>query len=340
MDDTTIVNNLTDTLSVSITKCEMALDTIGSNVNIDSCYSILKEIFDLQLQQNNETLIGMSLPIASIIVPAAMTLFVFGLGLLLDKIIKQKRKKKKYKNNSKAIKAYIEAVDKPIVDLTVQIRSYMSKCSKSKSIILNNIDIDNVNIECLKHFSIEELTLIYVTNRVGDINEKSKQLHNVISSIDYLSSATKEIRKCHEENQKITYDLLYQWNSNISTMARYSNQWVNSGTNGDIVQQISYLLRNQQTNRWETGDWYEKVYSPMSDWCAFNLKDKQSANLYPYQEALSNICQAYTQRIAIFDGVRKKMGEYADNIDKAYATLKENIKTLDKNNFVNLKEIE
>ena len=45
MVDTVIVNSLTDTLSVSVSKCEMALDTIDYYENIENSYSTLKKIF-------------------------------------------------------------------------------------------------------------------------------------------------------------------------------------------------------------------------------------------------------------------------------------------------------
>lgn len=335
MDDTTIVNNLTDTLSVSITKCEMALDTIAVQVANKS--------------DAVDTFWGMPIVVAQFIVPALMSLvvalIVFGIGEYWKSRRERKRKLKKYKSTSLAIKTYVDTLDESVVSLTSRIRKFMSDSLNTKSILFDALNINKIMVDCLKHYSMEELTLIYVTNRDGDIAQESKNLYYAQSSIDYLSFVAFDILKYYEDSQKKMIDLLGRWNSYANAINSYHTQWFNQRINGDINKHFSELLKPFCKNGclpkdWEAKDWYEKVYSPMQKWCIIDFANKHSSDLYPYEENLRNICQVFEQRNALFVGVPQKMGEYASNIEQAYSTLKKSIYALDKNEFVKLSEIE
>ena len=186
MVDTVIVNNLTDTLSVSVSKCEMALDTIAVQVTNKS--------------DAVDTFCGMPIEVAQFIVPALISLLgaliVFGIGECWKSRREQKRKLKKYMSTSQTIRTYVEVLNVEADKLVWQIRKYMSDSIGNKSMLPNAIDFDNIAVACLKHYSVGELTLIYVTNRDGDIAQKSKYLNNVQSSIDYLSTVINEMPFC------------------------------------------------------------------------------------------------------------------------------------------------
>ena len=341
MVDTVIVNNLTDTLSVSVSKCEMALDTIAVQVTNKS--------------DAVDTFCGMPIEVAQFIVPALISLLgaliVFGIGECWKSRREQKRKLKKYMSTSQTIRTYVEVLNVEADKLVWQIRKYMSDSIGNKSMLPNAIDFDNIAVACLKHYSVGELTLIYVTNRDGDIAQKSKYLNNVQSSIDYLSTVINEMRDFYEESYKKATYLAEQWNTYELEMRKLLLQWIKKantigGRNtGDVLQHYSDLTNpfykdGYLPKDWDARDWYDMVYSPMLDWWVTTHTAKRDEELYSYEDNLIKICRVFKQRSALMEDISKRFGKYADHIDKANKTLKDGIDALDDNKFVKLRNIE
>lgn len=289
--------------------------------------------------------------IVSAIISLAVSLIVFVFSEWWRNTKEKKRKLKKYKSTSLAIKTYVDVLNGEVDKLVWQIRRYMSDSVGNKSMLPYTIDFDNIAVECLKQYSVEELTLIYVTNRDGDISQKSRNLHNVQSSIDYLSSVINEIRDFYVESYKEATYLAEQWKSYEVVLQNYHSQWSKNvhsleGRNtGDVLQHYLLLTKPLYKNgylpkRWDARDWYDMVYSQMLDWWMNTHTAKRDAELYSYEDNLMKICLVFKQRNTLMEDITKRFGKFADNIDKANKTLKAGIDALDDNKFVKLNNIE
>lgn len=308
----------------------MALDTIGSNVNIDSCYSILKEIFDLQLQQNNETLIGMSLPIASIIVPTAMTLLVFGIGLLLDKIIKQKRKKNEIISLKETFNVFINEAKTNVNAQIESIRKLTEILQKSSDFVPPPMDFYIIGLDRLKEFNLKELVQSFVINQKGDQEESKKILFSVVQELAYLSKVTDIIKDNYTEYRKLAIDLKNEWETKKEIFGETYNKFLLDfmGTYGTLLKDCLSIFHgfNQDTSSPE--EWVEKIYKPLHKKMDSYFEEKIQYEVVNMKNTIYKLIDLYERKKVLFLANKIWFDDYANNLNHSYTELCSNYEKL------------
>lgn len=207
----TILSNIPDSLSAlseSSTSLSNSLDTV-SFVSI-----MTKPIHDTFLGIPNEW--------ASFIVPTVASIIVFVLGILIEKCHKKKQQKQETEDYRKTVFSWVEQVKTPISNQIKRIHKLISDINANTTIqgvrfefnksLVNKLGIDSVE-NLIKYF-------IFRSSEPKD-DKRSDNVFNIVSALDFLSTAENKVVEDYELYQKQSIELVQKWTPVICELQLY-----------------------------------------------------------------------------------------------------------------------
>lgn len=210
IDTSTIVNDSLTTFSNS-NKIASTADTLIQQT--DTANKIIGNIITQPDMVVTELFWGLPTSILRILLPAVISIFLFFLGFFINWL----NKKRERKNTLQAIKTltstWIELLEKTIKQQANSCRQFAKDLRESDYISTEKFGFVNLLIDRLNEISLSNFTDTFMLNHKGSENENSKQLFNLISSIEYFTNFENEIRNVYKKFENETIEIITQWNN-------------------------------------------------------------------------------------------------------------------------------
>lgn len=199
----------------------------GDSIKIDSLNSLLdiktKSLDSLNvildglnttklLEETMETVWGMPVATGAIIISSLITVSIFIFGYFVNWFIKQYDKKSEIESIKSVVTVWVELLKSPILQQVKGCRDFAIALSKSEEIHPEGLSYNKLLADKLKSIELRELVQVFISNSKGLESEKSKDLFNLISQVDFLIEVEDSIPKVYKIFQDRTFQLMEKWN--------------------------------------------------------------------------------------------------------------------------------
>jgi len=357
------LDKVLDSIAARIDNLDSGIDSIAIQIsNNNEVLTTMLDSINLSLHNVSDSISSSNwfldncLPnLIGTIISCVFAYSIFYLGLKKEfeseknrRIYERNNEKEKkldsFKNTHAAIAVYVKTLEKAVESLNNNIDNFIDSCKTNKSFQLDRLELSILSLDCIRQISISELSLIYVTNRTGDLETKAKCLYNVQNQLDFLSSITEQMKDVYDQNQQFGIQLMNQWNVYKKNIDDISTALVTQNSNNPVSTKFRSIIeqkkkQGENPSEWQPEEWIVNVISPFFSWLTLWTSESHNTNFVPYENSLRTLIHLETQRKALIDGVVKLFDNYKNSINEAYKSLCSNIELLNKNEYVTLKDI-
>lgn len=189
----------------------VSVDTISAKTEID--FSVVDAKEEVRIADKEDRILGMSQGVASIIIPMAVSIIVFSLGIVIDKIREKNKEERERKRYKAAILKWIELLNAPINSQAKQLKDFASKIDNSIELQPEAFSFPKSMANKINDLSVEKIINTFVAKEKNEKSEDSIHAYNIVSQIDFLSSCDGEVFKKYNEYQSRCTALVDKWNS-------------------------------------------------------------------------------------------------------------------------------
>lgn len=332
------IDNLDSSIVIQIGSNNDALTTMLDSINL-TLHNVSDSISSSSWFLDNclPNLIGT-------IISCGVAYLIFYCGLKKEFDNEKQKKLDSFKNTHAAIDVYVKTLGKAVESLNNNIDNFIDSCKTNKSFQLDRLELSILSLDCIRQTPISELSLIYVTNRTGDLETKARCLYNVQNQLDFLSSITEQMKYEYTQNQQFGIQLMNQWNVYKKNCDDISTALVTQDPNNPVSTEFRSIIgpkikQGENPSEWQPEEWIVNVISPFFVWLTMWTSGNHNTNFVSYENSLRTLIHLETQRKALIDGVVKLFENYKNSINESYKSLCSNIELLNRNEYVKLKDI-
>lgn len=209
-----------------ITSIDSLQEVIAYQVkSLDSITRIVDSIKNTEQQVAIvEKLWGMPVASAAIIISALITISIFTLGYILNWVSEKYERKSELESTKSVITVWVGLLKLPVLQQTKSCRDFAIALRTSTDIQPERFSYNKLLADKLNSIELRELIQIFIINSEGEETDKSKNLFNLVSQIDFLVQVEEKITEAYTVFQKRTFDLMENWNQKLKELDILKNQ--------------------------------------------------------------------------------------------------------------------
>jgi|GEM_PF-2732959 len=215
----------TNNILTNKAELEQGLDTLSKNQDnflqsileknqntIDSLISLAKSIEAIEPLQNEESLWGMPVTTAGIVISTFLTIFIFSCGYLISWLKTKYDKKSELENIKSIIMVWLELLKKPLEAQARNCRDFAIRLRHSSELQSERISINLLMANKLQKLELNDIMNAVVLNSKGDETTNSKMLFKLVSQIDLLSKIESNILSSYNLFGSRLENIMERWN--------------------------------------------------------------------------------------------------------------------------------
>ena len=211
------------------------------------------------------SILGMSTDVASIVLPIAVSLFVFFGGSISNTYLNYRKKKKLIEESREIVIQWADMVIKVVKEQVKAIDSLANEIRQSEELLPKAFHFMKNMAERLGDMTADRMESIFLINckvsrRVED--KRRQNAYNIISQYVYLSLMEDEIQRAYDTYNHACNSIVSDWNrilkktqSDIEVLAKLTEP-ANIGVRDNLCSTVRHYL----VNRYRDNS-FEKVYS-------------------------------------------------------------------------------
>lgn len=307
-------------------------DTIIEKLNSIPEVSASNIIDNVDVEKIEKTFLNLPLELANILIPVLITIFLFFIGYLLNWLIQKSERKRELESIKTTITNWIDLIDLPIQTQISSCKTFAENLRNSIDLQPESLDLSQLHASKLKEFGLKELIETFITNLKGTESQKSKDLFNIVSQIEFLSSIETMIPEAYKIYQNHTFELMELWNKNLKELDDFKTSTVQQIGTQRTHPSYNFLVQiNSISNAWVHNNpngaslnitktqLLDPLYNLASSTIIANSNDSYAPIL---ESKVQDLKLVYKRKISHFDGNAKIFETYVSNLNIAYNTLK------------------
>lgn len=317
--------------SLLMDTCNMILvsvDTISAKT--ESVVSVVETIEEARVADKEDRILGMSQGVASIIIPMAVSIIVFSLGIIIDKKrekIKEERERKRYKA---AILKWIELLNTPINTQVIQLKDLASKIGNSIELQPEAFSFSKSMASKINDLSVEKIINTFVAKEKKENSGDSIHAYNIVSQIDFLSSCDGEVFKKYNEYHSRCTALVDKWNSSwnkfdvLRKTSNTSDSQDYSVFRNVLIRYKNWRDRHEQNEQLNYNDISTELIIPLHQ-ALSNMKFEYPSSTLAvrFYDVIHSLYLILNEWNIVKSGYRDIFNDLANRIEESYSALVE-----------------
>jgi hypothetical protein len=157
-------------------------------------------------------ILWMSKDLASIVIPAGITIVIFGIGLFATWYSEKCKRKAELESMKVVLTTWVTLLKSPVVQQAMNVRTFCQNLRQSVDIQPERMSINLLLASKLSSIELKELIQVIVVNSAGSDEDKAKDLFSVVSQIEFINETEKIIPVAYETYNSHCLTLMEHWN--------------------------------------------------------------------------------------------------------------------------------
>lgn len=306
----------------------VSVDTINAKTEIG--VSIVDTNEEVRIAEKEDRILGMSQGVASIIIPMAVSIIVFSLGIIIDKIREKNKEERERKRYKAAVLKWIELLNTPINSQVTQLKDFASKIDNSIELQPEAFSFPKSMASKINDLSVEKIINTFVTKEKNEKSGDSIHAYNIVSLIDFLSSCDDEVFKKYNDYHSRCTALVDKWNSSWNKFDVLRNTSSSSDSQdyyvfcNVVVQYKNWRDRHEQNEHLNYNAISTELIIPLYQ-ALSNMKFKYPSSTLAVQfyDVIHSLYLILNEWNVIKSGYRKVFNDLANRIEESYSILVE-----------------
>lgn len=154
------------------------------------------------------------------LIPACVTLFVFGLGLFTAWLKMNIERRRQYRQLKALFYTWVPNFAAPVETFAVSCVDLSTRLTASERLSAEAFGFLSLNTDKLAAVDIHQLVKAFIYNSTGEGQTNNEQLFYLTSNLDYLHKLGPEIEAKYQEHYFKANTLLNDWNTAFMTLSK------------------------------------------------------------------------------------------------------------------------
>jgi|TARA_B110000037_G_C17027815_1_gene468171 hypothetical protein len=203
--------------------------------SIDNSRKLIKEITTLtethitncqEYEKVDKLFLNIPLELVNILIPVLITILLFFIGFFINWVITKKARKRELESIKTTVTNWIDLIEKPIQNQVLYCKTFADNLKGSTELQPESLSLNQLHASKLKELNLKELIETFITNTKGTEPQKSKNLFNLISQIEYFSNVELMLPDAYKTYQEHTFVLMENWNKSIKELDEFKSSMV------------------------------------------------------------------------------------------------------------------
>jgi hypothetical protein len=146
------------------------------------------------------------------LIPTAVTLTVFMLGLLANWLKGNSERRRETRHLKAVFMAWIPHLKRPVELLAEACDDLSARLTAANDIGTQGFKFNHIFAEKLSSVDLRLMIKTFITNASGNDKLKNKYLYQMVSTLEFLDKKEPEIMAKYQEHYSSAGDLLHEWN--------------------------------------------------------------------------------------------------------------------------------
>lgn len=307
-------------------------DSIIEKLNSIPKVSVNNIIDNVDAEKIGKTFLNLPLELANILIPVLITIFLFFIGYLLNWLMQKSERKRELESIKSTVTNWIDLIEKPIKNQISYCNTFAENLKKSTDLQPEILNLNQLHASKLKELNLKQLIETFITNLKGTEPQKSKDLFNLVSQIEYFSNIELKLPEAYKIYQDHTFELMRNWNKSLMELDDFKSSMVQEiGTQSTHSSYAFLVQMNNISHSWARNHPKEaslnftktQLLDPLFQ-LANNTITKNSNDIFaPVLFAkVQELTLVFKRKVSHFEGNAKNFESYVSNMNLAYKTLK------------------
>ncbi|WP_448698687.1 hypothetical protein ACFGVR_17670 [Mucilaginibacter sp. AW1-3] len=267
------------------------------------------------------------------LIPACVTLFVFGLGLFATWLKLNLERRRQYRQLKALFYTWVPNFSAPVETFAASCADLAKRLAASQRLSAEAFGFLSLNTDKLAAIDIHQLVKAFIYNSTGEEHSNNEQLFYLTSNLDFLHKLGPEIEAKYQEHYAKANSLMTDWNAAFMTLTKQTTALfsdpaaVKSQQRQDLEHQLrinaaAWLLVSAQ-NPQNTTLIYNNLITPnmIAVNQFFQASPSQDVQVNDLMTAISAISVIYMQWRTSHEGYATVFNNYAGKLRETYGRL-------------------
>jgi len=334
-----VANNVVDTLLGKMNDCKIATDSIAykmGQIVEHSEYTTegIQQLINIKSQEFEQSIFGMPIPLATIIIPTAISILIFILGDVFSKYSQKRKKRAEILSYKDSIVDWVDKLNGSVQQQQQNLEEFIKKINNSDELQPEAFSQNLIILNKLKEISLKEWNDIIVINLTGDKSDNQKRMTNVVYYIEYIDAIYHETQDFYWRYHTGMNDLRRKWNSNYLDLM--DRGWQNQCNNFQFLNYLNGCLRNVK-NYQSLKDLNINFIQPMQQF--IYIPTNCSPDTAIAERCIKNLAIVISEWGTHNSGNVVLFTEKKEQLLSAFSELQKNIKEIANTDIVSVNEI-
>ena len=274
-----VANNVVDTLLGKMNDCKIATDSIAykmGQIVEHSEYTTeeIQQLINIKNQELDQTIFGLPIPIATIIIPTTISIIIFILGVIFSKLSQKNKKRAELISYKDSIVDWVDKLKGSIQQQQLNIEDLIKKINSSDELQPEAFSQNLIILNKLKEISLKEWSDIIVINLKGDELVNRRRMTNVVYYIEYIDAIYRETQDFYWRYHNGMEEIRKEWNANYFGLT--DKTWQNKCTNQTLLFTLNTCIKNSTSS--SVQEQIECLIIPMKDFLLNPSNQSQDPN--------------------------------------------------------------
>lgn len=279
------------------------------------------------------------------LIPACVTLFVFGLGIFATWFKLNLERRRQYRQLKALFYTWVPNFSAPVEAFALSCADLSARLIASERLAAEAFGFLSLNTDKLAAIDIHQLVKAFIYNSTGEEASNNEQLFYLTSNLDYLHRLGPEIEAKYQEHYAKANNLMNDWNTAFMTLTKnttalFSELTIKSQQRQTLENQLrdnaaAWLLISAQ-NPQNTTLIYNNLITPNTTALNqyFQTAPSQDTQVNDLMAAISVISVIYMQWRASHEGYATVFNNYAGKLRDTYKRLQAAVDHFQKNTAI------
>lgn len=283
--------------------------------------------------KTSEKVFGLPESVASILIPALVSILIFVLGILISWMKRKHEKRQETISYRNVILNWIDQIETVVNQQIDYCNDFAKRVEGSETIYPERLSSNKLLVDKIIQIPIEKFIYAFVTNSSGNRSKNYKMTFKLIGQFDFLNNIEKQIPEVHHSYQTQLLEIMEEWNKNFESFDNLvSNQTHKiSNTHGSLDKTSFHYKVLEIANMWYSSSGgssqvtftMTNLIEPLSEIIGPELKQTPD-NKYAFDLSaiLQNLRITYTKWQTLNSEFSISFRDIANKIGTSYSELK------------------
>ena len=285
------------------------------------------------------------------LIPTAVTLFVFALGLITNGVKSNWERRRNYKQLKGLFVTWIPNFKKPVEKFAANCDDFSNRLKSSVRISSESMKFIPLNAIKLADIDINQLVKTFIYNSTGNSKLNNENLYYMVSNLEYLVNLGSEMKAKYDEHYTNANSLMKEWNAAFTELSDLHSKVLTNQSHKSVDEQVFHKALVHTIDNWlieinarpqDATITYNKLLIPNLQLFNEYLKQLPLKQLPLPEQLLMDLLQAYHKVAIIYkqwqaskDGYAIIFTNYGLKLHDTYQRLQESINYFEKSTRIN-----